>query len=259
MGPPRKFLGHGICDARSKLFNLRSATSDPQTLKNTALQLLKEARVPPDRLRGMGLTMTRLEPVGGGTAGASNALSGAAAHDESSAVGSDSAGGDLHSWLRRAAVDQQAGKVGAVAGKPPWSSEGVLDSRPKGNPVRGSVPGDGSARSTQGMTPVLPGEAAKAMSDDESRIVPTGRRERKRPRDSETGSETAVAGPPTSRPRTDSAAGAPLDDEATGARLAGHVEENTKDGRGRPAPSTMKNAPVGIAPRGVIHGEENLQ
>eukprot|EP00752_Nemacystus_decipiens_P004206 g3844.t1 len=72
VGLPRKYLGHGICDARSKLLNLRRATADAGLLKSHALQLLREAKVPPSKIRGIGLQMTRLCPstsaggVGGG-------------------------------------------------------------------------------------------------------------------------------------------------------------------------------------------------
>ncbi|CAN0388936.1 unnamed protein product, partial [Scytosiphon promiscuus] len=45
VGLPRKYLGHGICDARSKLLNLGRATADAETLKSHALHLLKEAKI----------------------------------------------------------------------------------------------------------------------------------------------------------------------------------------------------------------------
>ncbi|CAM9347459.1 unnamed protein product, partial [Hapterophycus canaliculatus] len=66
VGLPRKYLGHGICDARSKLLNLGRATADAGTLKSHALHLLKEAKVPPDKIRGIGLQMTRLVSAAGG-------------------------------------------------------------------------------------------------------------------------------------------------------------------------------------------------
>ncbi|CAM9675855.1 unnamed protein product [Scytosiphon promiscuus] len=66
VGLPRKYLGHGICDARSKLLNLGRATADADTLKSHALHLLKEAKIPPDKIRGIGLQMTRLVSDPGG-------------------------------------------------------------------------------------------------------------------------------------------------------------------------------------------------
>ncbi|CAN0510734.1 unnamed protein product, partial [Ectocarpus sp. 8 AP-2014] len=69
VGLPRKYLGHGVCDARSKLLNLGHATADAATLKPHALQLLRECKVPPGKIRGIGLQMTRLVPASGGGGG----------------------------------------------------------------------------------------------------------------------------------------------------------------------------------------------
>lgn len=86
VGLPRKYLGHGICDARSKLVNLRRATADRETLASYALRLLKESQIPPEKIRGIGLQMTRLDPTG---------------EDLRSDSGSDGGkmGGALHEWL----------------------------------------------------------------------------------------------------------------------------------------------------------------
>ncbi|CAM9509641.1 unnamed protein product, partial [Laminaria digitata] len=93
VGLPRKYLGHGICDARSKLLNLRRATGDAGTLASNALQLLKEAKVPPDKIRGIGLQMTRLGP-------ASAAATGEAGGGGSGGrAGGGVAGGALSGWL----------------------------------------------------------------------------------------------------------------------------------------------------------------
>ncbi|CAM9559652.1 unnamed protein product [Ectocarpus sp. 4 AP-2014] len=67
VGLPRKYLGHGVCDARSKLLNLGHATADAATLKPHALQLLRECKVPPGKIRGIGLQMTRLVPASSGS------------------------------------------------------------------------------------------------------------------------------------------------------------------------------------------------
>lgn len=92
VGLPRKYLGHGICDARSKLLNLGRATADASTLKSHALHLLKEAKVPPDKIRGIGLQMTRLVPAadGDGVGGAGGSSFGG---------GKGGPFGALHGWL----------------------------------------------------------------------------------------------------------------------------------------------------------------
>lgn len=74
VGEPRKYLGHGICDARSKLSNLPRATDASESIKTHALRLLREARVPPTRIRGIGLQMTRLDDRHGGGNGNGGAL-----------------------------------------------------------------------------------------------------------------------------------------------------------------------------------------
>lgn len=98
VGLPRKYLGHGICDARSKLLNLRRATADAGTLKLHALQLLRESKVPPGMIRGIGLQMTRLGPSTGGDGdddgGGGGGGSGAGVDGRK--AGSS---GALHGWL----------------------------------------------------------------------------------------------------------------------------------------------------------------
>ena len=95
VGLPRKYLGHGICDARSKLLNLQRATGDAGTLGLSALQLLKEAKVPPDKIRGIGLQMTRLAPLS--AAGETGGYVGGGGGGGGS--GGGTAGGALHGWL----------------------------------------------------------------------------------------------------------------------------------------------------------------
>ncbi|CAN0059089.1 unnamed protein product, partial [Discosporangium mesarthrocarpum] len=70
VGQPRKYMGHGICEARSKLLNLHRPTGRHGPLWAAALQLLKELKVPPDKIRGIGLQMTRLSVAEGGGEGA---------------------------------------------------------------------------------------------------------------------------------------------------------------------------------------------
>lgn len=102
VGLPRKYLGHGICDARSKLLNLRRATADAGTLKSHALQLLREAKVPPDKIRGIGLQMTRLGPSTGGVGGVGGG--------DGVGVGADGGSfGALHGWLIKPGGEEGAG------------------------------------------------------------------------------------------------------------------------------------------------------
>lgn len=76
VGEPRKYLGHGICDARSKLSNLPKATDASESIKMHAIRLLREARVPPAKIRGIGLQMTRLDDRQRGGDGNGGALRG---------------------------------------------------------------------------------------------------------------------------------------------------------------------------------------
>lgn len=92
MGLPRKYLGHGICDARSKLLNLKQATASASDLTVAALQLLKEARIPPDKIRGVGLQMTRLIPAVG----------------SNGTVDSGGGSGALHGWLTKMGEEDSA-------------------------------------------------------------------------------------------------------------------------------------------------------
>ena len=62
-GPPRKFNGHGCCDAHSRSRRI-AETSDPTALCSVArsllADLLSDLRVSIDKLRGFGLTATEL-------------------------------------------------------------------------------------------------------------------------------------------------------------------------------------------------------
>lgn len=101
VGLPRKYLGHGICDARSKLLNLGRATADEGTLKSHALQLLREAKIPPGKIRGIGLQMTRLGPVTGGDGGGVG---------DGAGVGADGGPfGALHGWLIKPGDGEEGG------------------------------------------------------------------------------------------------------------------------------------------------------
>jgi DNA repair protein REV1 len=56
-----KFLGHGICDSLSKSSRTFSATDNSDELYRHALLLLKEFGVPPDDVRALGVSASKLE------------------------------------------------------------------------------------------------------------------------------------------------------------------------------------------------------
>eukprot|EP00873_Tetraselmis_striata_P038497 jgi/Tetstr1/458761/TSEL_045146.t2 len=67
---PRKFLGHGLCDNMSKSCMLPRLTGDAQEIARSAKQLLRQLACPPDQVRGIGLSMTRLQGRSGAPRGA---------------------------------------------------------------------------------------------------------------------------------------------------------------------------------------------
>ena len=60
---PPKHLGHGKCDTFNKSIGLGTATNAPQILTKEALSILHSYGFSPGELRGIGLQMTRLEPL----------------------------------------------------------------------------------------------------------------------------------------------------------------------------------------------------
>ena len=63
---PIKFLGHGECDNGSRSVTLAVATAAAEDLQREAVMMLRALRVPFDQIRGLGLTVTRLEAVESG-------------------------------------------------------------------------------------------------------------------------------------------------------------------------------------------------
>jgi DNA repair protein REV1 len=66
---PPKHLGHGKCDTHNKSLLLGVATNSKEVLAKEALAILRGFSFPPGELRGIGLQMTRLEPMRSATDG----------------------------------------------------------------------------------------------------------------------------------------------------------------------------------------------
>ena len=66
---PPKHLGHGKCDVFNRSVVLGVATNAQDVLAREALSILKAFGFPPGELRGIGLQMTRLEPLKGNKEG----------------------------------------------------------------------------------------------------------------------------------------------------------------------------------------------
>lgn len=64
----RKFLGTGECDTTTKSILLGVATTNKDIMGKEAVTMLRSCRISPGELRGLGLTVTRLEEVQAGKA-----------------------------------------------------------------------------------------------------------------------------------------------------------------------------------------------
>ena len=60
---PPKHLGHGQCDVHNKSVVLGTATNDSNILTREAISIMKGYGFPPGELRGIGVQMTKLEPL----------------------------------------------------------------------------------------------------------------------------------------------------------------------------------------------------
>ncbi|KAH8130078.1 DNA repair protein REV1 [Trichoderma asperellum] len=60
---PTKHLGHGKCDSFNKSASFGVATHDYQTIGKEAVSILRSFRFSPGDLRGIGVQMTKLEPI----------------------------------------------------------------------------------------------------------------------------------------------------------------------------------------------------
>lgn len=188
MGLPRKYLGHGICDTRSKLLNLHRATADPDTLASHALQLLEEANVPAGKLRGIGLQMTRLDPAGdasiagnggAGTSGGGGAADGGKAsgalHDwltkpagENSRTSSSAGERDDPRQTRGAGESASPGRAGTAAGVS--SSVLAVEKSGKVDSVRVAEPGRTPGYSEEGAPRPAPEKRAREGGDDDAAV-----------------------------------------------------------------------------------------
>jgi len=56
-----KYMGHGVCDIINKSSLIKYATDDVSVITTVVLDLMKDADIPPDELRGLGIHLTRLE------------------------------------------------------------------------------------------------------------------------------------------------------------------------------------------------------
>ncbi|KAJ9488536.1 hypothetical protein VN97_g4749 [Penicillium thymicola] len=66
---PVKHLGHGKCDTFNKSVALGVATNVPEVIGKEAISMLRSFNFPPGDLRGLGVQMTKLEPIKSGPTG----------------------------------------------------------------------------------------------------------------------------------------------------------------------------------------------
>ncbi|KAL3306432.1 impB/mucB/samB family protein [Colletotrichum asianum] len=66
---PAKHLGHGKCDSFSKSVMFGVATHNAETIAKEAVSVLRSYRFSPGDLRGLGVQLTKLEPIKTGLAG----------------------------------------------------------------------------------------------------------------------------------------------------------------------------------------------
>eukprot|EP00092_Neocalanus_flemingeri_P019536 GFUD01021166.1.p1 GENE.GFUD01021166.1~~GFUD01021166.1.p1 ORF type:complete len:1198 (-),score=318.87 GFUD01021166.1:3570-7163(-) len=69
-----KFNGHGVCDNISKSTQLNTATDSKDVILKEVLALVKASSVEPKEMRGLGITMSKLEQVDAGKAGLNNSI-----------------------------------------------------------------------------------------------------------------------------------------------------------------------------------------
>ncbi|XP_058790711.1 DNA repair protein REV1 [Phymastichus coffea] len=58
---PRKFMGHGVCDAFNKSKNFIASTDDPITIEREVVHLWNQFQQNPEDARGIGIQITKLE------------------------------------------------------------------------------------------------------------------------------------------------------------------------------------------------------
>jgi len=69
-----KFNGHGVCDNISKSAQLNTATNSKDIIMREVMVLVKSSNVEPKEMRGVGITMSKLEQVDGGKSGMNNSI-----------------------------------------------------------------------------------------------------------------------------------------------------------------------------------------
>lgn len=67
---PPKHLGHGKCDTFNKSIILGVSTNNSEVIGKEAISMLRSFNFPPSDLRGLGVQMTKLEPMKAGVKGA---------------------------------------------------------------------------------------------------------------------------------------------------------------------------------------------
>ncbi|KAG8427064.1 deoxycytidyl transferase [Metarhizium acridum] len=60
---PAKHLGHGRCDTFNKSATFGVATHNSETIGKEAVSILRSFKFSPGDLRGLGVQMTKLEPI----------------------------------------------------------------------------------------------------------------------------------------------------------------------------------------------------
>ncbi|PZC85010.1 hypothetical protein B5X24_HaOG203331 [Helicoverpa armigera] len=58
-----KFLGHGFCNVINKSTSLSNATNDLEVITKEVLSICKKQNIDPKEMRGIGIQMTKLEPI----------------------------------------------------------------------------------------------------------------------------------------------------------------------------------------------------
>ncbi|XP_017104070.2 DNA repair protein Rev1 isoform X1 [Drosophila bipectinata] len=58
-----KFMGHGVCDVINKSSVLKHSTEDVNVITSHVLNMMREAHLPPNELRGIGIHLSKLEDV----------------------------------------------------------------------------------------------------------------------------------------------------------------------------------------------------
>jgi len=69
-----KFNGHGVCDNISKSTRMNVASSSREVIMKEIMALVRSSSVDPKEMRGLGISMSKLEQVGSGKPGLNNSI-----------------------------------------------------------------------------------------------------------------------------------------------------------------------------------------